>query len=97
VEDADRATLLLFFEAVLGFARQIVGLKAADAGGTAMAAVVVAVAEVVGAPPVEEVEDADRAALLLFFEAVLGFARQIVGLKAEDIEKTAEAAVVAVL
>jgi hypothetical protein len=40
VEDADRATLLLFFEAVLGFARQIVGLKAENAGGTVRATVV---------------------------------------------------------
>ena len=56
-----------------------------------------AVAEVVEAPPVEEVEDADRAEMLLFFKAVLAFARQIVGLKAEDTGGTARAAVVVVL
>ena len=97
VDDAGKAALLLLlsFGAVLAFARQLVKLRAEDAGGTARAAVVVADVEALKPLLVEDVNDANRAALLLLsFEAVLAFARQSIGLRAEDAGGAGRVAVV---
>ena len=98
VDDAGEAVLLplLSFEAVLAFARQLIGLRAEDAGGTARVAVVVADVEALKPLLVEDVDDANRAALLLLlsFEAVLAFARQLIGLRSEDAGGAGRVAVV---
>ena len=97
VDDAGKAALLLLlsFGAVLAFARQLVKLRAEDAGGAGRVAVVVADVEALRTLPVEDVDDADRAALLLLsFEAVLAFARQSIGLRAEDAGGAGRVAVV---
>ena len=67
-------------------ARQLIGLKAEDAGDIARVAIVVTDVEALKTLLVEEVNGTDKAALLLlllFFEAVLALA-ELVGLRTKD-------------
>ena len=86
MDDAkEAALLLLFFEAMLALARQLVGLRAEEAGGIARVAIVVTDVETLETLLVEGVDGTEKAALLLllFFEAVLALA-ELVGLRTED-------------
>ena len=82
VDGADKAALLMIVEAVFVPTRQLIELRAEDAGGIARVAVVVADVEALKTLLVEEVDGTDKAALL-FFEAVLALAR-LIGLRTED-------------
>ena len=84
VDGADKAALLMIVEAVFVPTRQLIELRAEDAGGIARVAVVVADVEALKTLLVEEVDGTDKAALLLlFFEAVLALAG-LIGLRTED-------------